>query len=731
MRKTRQRKTPRAKVPTWVLAEMGKDSQTKKGAITTTKTTTTTTTVNVQRGVKETRTTRKVHVECKASSGIGNVGKAKKSRKPRNEHHIFSKFIATSANDESKKKKKKKKALTFREREQKRIERSTSAFAQRKQNSSATTSERAIKEEKLRRKKEEEAEAAEFERRQQAARERQRKKLQERRERKRREEEKKKAQQNKMSGAASSSSSASSGRGRGGMNFAARMHAAETERRAAAAKRENKTREKTVDTTKKKTKKLPPPLPRGRRTATPKKQPPKKKRTEINVVSTKNVVATTSKTVRTPPPKKISRKSTFRDSITTMLKRAPTLPTDTETTSDGNFNCGDRVVVTTGKRAGEVAKTVEYNERTSMWKLLMEGSGDIYFRPSNAISSDLDAVPRVRNVQGKVESADSESRAEKAKEWVNDQVLVLLRTVSDLGGGDSGRTTFAKLFVRYERISDSLNGILMRAKKRGLVQYKGEMLLQRVSDAVVISLTEKGRDKLRSSSTMTRKAPKRPVANSANLSASINDLLQGDSICPPPPPVVSPSRKSPPPRRKKVKSFALCNDTLLKRSTKVAPPTPKTKKAETKRSKKMLPPRKMRKHASAKISNGALMAVAKTKGTIPSPVAVDRESAGDTKSSEDPRFAKFQKMLKMHLPALAVRAKMKREGFLESEIDACIASAQKEIASAPVRMTAREQPKFAKYAKMLRLRVPLRGVLEKMKNDGVSAEDIFAFRNNE
>ncbi|NWV19400.1 ABRA protein, partial [Origma solitaria] len=50
------------------------------------------------------------------------------------------------------------------------------------------------------------------------------------------------------------------------------------------------------------------------------------------------------------------------------------------------------------------------------------------------------------------------------------------------------QVTFGELFDRYVRISDKVVGILMRARKHGLVDFEGEMLWQGRDDNVVITL---------------------------------------------------------------------------------------------------------------------------------------------------------------------------------------------------------------------------------------------------
>ncbi|KFZ66670.1 Actin-binding Rho-activating protein [Podiceps cristatus] len=50
------------------------------------------------------------------------------------------------------------------------------------------------------------------------------------------------------------------------------------------------------------------------------------------------------------------------------------------------------------------------------------------------------------------------------------------------------QVTFGELFERYVRISDKVVGILMRARKHGLVDFEGEMLWQGRDDDVIITL---------------------------------------------------------------------------------------------------------------------------------------------------------------------------------------------------------------------------------------------------
>uniref|UniRef100_A0A673CRI2 Costars domain-containing protein n=1 Tax=Sphaeramia orbicularis TaxID=375764 RepID=A0A673CRI2_9TELE len=49
---------------------------------------------------------------------------------------------------------------------------------------------------------------------------------------------------------------------------------------------------------------------------------------------------------------------------------------------------------------------------------------------------------------------------------------------------------FGKLFEHYVTISNKLVGILLRARKQGLVDFKGEMLWQGKDDHEMITLLE-------------------------------------------------------------------------------------------------------------------------------------------------------------------------------------------------------------------------------------------------
>uniref|UniRef100_A0A8C1W0I9 Si:dkey-29b11.3 n=1 Tax=Cyprinus carpio TaxID=7962 RepID=A0A8C1W0I9_CYPCA len=73
------------------------------------------------------------------------------------------------------------------------------------------------------------------------------------------------------------------------------------------------------------------------------------------------------------------------------------------------------------------------------------------------------------------------------------EVTELCRVIMESGeSGDDGRPAvrFGTLFERYVTISNKLVGVLLRARKQGLVHFEGEMLWQGRDDGVLITLLE-------------------------------------------------------------------------------------------------------------------------------------------------------------------------------------------------------------------------------------------------
>ena len=91
-----------------------------------------------------------------------------------------------------------------------------------------------------------------------------------------------------------------------------------------------------------------------------------------------------------------------------------------------------------------------------------------------------------------VAGSETEARANKAQEWIEHEIGKLVEVLKEFGqeNGATGEVhmTFGELFERYADISDTLVGILMRAKKRKRILFDSDMLFQGVHDHIVIRL---------------------------------------------------------------------------------------------------------------------------------------------------------------------------------------------------------------------------------------------------
>ncbi|XP_018667806.2 actin-binding Rho-activating protein-like [Ciona intestinalis] len=85
-------------------------------------------------------------------------------------------------------------------------------------------------------------------------------------------------------------------------------------------------------------------------------------------------------------------------------------------------------------------------------------------------------------------------RRKKANNHIDQQIDLLCYVIRSIGEPDDVRgglsVTFGDLFQRYTRISSTLVGILIRARKRNIVHFVGEMLWQRRDDDVIITLLD-------------------------------------------------------------------------------------------------------------------------------------------------------------------------------------------------------------------------------------------------
>lgn len=90
-----------------------------------------------------------------------------------------------------------------------------------------------------------------------------------------------------------------------------------------------------------------------------------------------------------------------------------------------------------------------------------------------------------------VEGTLTEKRGRKAKDFIAANIVECCETIQSCGRQNANglyEITFGALFRTYERINDKVVGLLVRARRHGLVDFPGEMLYQRQDDNVIITL---------------------------------------------------------------------------------------------------------------------------------------------------------------------------------------------------------------------------------------------------
>ncbi|KAJ1122908.1 hypothetical protein NDU88_001381 [Pleurodeles waltl] len=91
------------------------------------------------------------------------------------------------------------------------------------------------------------------------------------------------------------------------------------------------------------------------------------------------------------------------------------------------------------------------------------------------------------------EGSATEKRGQRAHQHVRKEMEDLCLVIRDMGvqGRDGHRrVTFGRLFEHYVRVSDKVVGILLRARKHGMLDFEGEMLWQGVHDHILITLLD-------------------------------------------------------------------------------------------------------------------------------------------------------------------------------------------------------------------------------------------------
>ncbi|XP_042725569.1 actin-binding Rho-activating protein [Lagopus leucura] len=89
------------------------------------------------------------------------------------------------------------------------------------------------------------------------------------------------------------------------------------------------------------------------------------------------------------------------------------------------------------------------------------------------------------------EGTKTAERAKRAEAHIHREIrdlCFIIKTMAEPRSDGKIQVTFGELFERYVRISDKVVGILMRARKHGLVDFEGEMLWQGRDDNVIITL---------------------------------------------------------------------------------------------------------------------------------------------------------------------------------------------------------------------------------------------------
>ncbi|TNN35160.1 Actin-binding Rho-activating protein [Liparis tanakae] len=110
----------------------------------------------------------------------------------------------------------------------------------------------------------------------------------------------------------------------------------------------------------------------------------------------------------------------------------------------------------------------------------------------------VSAPPRGQGDYGRPpQGSMTEQRGREAQAHVGREVEELCEAIKNVGrpgdnDGSDGRVftvEFGELFERYATISNKLVGLLLRARRQGLLHFEGEMLWQGKDDHAVITLT--------------------------------------------------------------------------------------------------------------------------------------------------------------------------------------------------------------------------------------------------
>ncbi|XP_026084008.1 actin-binding Rho-activating protein-like [Carassius auratus] len=139
--------------------------------------------------------------------------------------------------------------------------------------------------------------------------------------------------------------------------------------------------------------------------------------------------------------------------------------------------------------------TVSVKGLTENWQKWSNDHCD--YQKNNPFSNGKVIPPQIQRGQegyGRpLEGSKTEERGKDAHSHISREVTELCRVILESReSGDDSRPAvrFGTLFERYVTISNKLVGVLLRARKQGLVHFEGEMLWQGRDDGVIITLLE-------------------------------------------------------------------------------------------------------------------------------------------------------------------------------------------------------------------------------------------------
>ena len=117
---------------------------------------------------------------------------------------------------------------------------------------------------------------------------------------------------------------------------------------------------------------------------------------------------------------------------------------------------------------------------------------------SSSSSSKYHGMLKMQDIAGHddsygrpVEGSRTEFRGKQAGVRISNEIVTLCEIIKSIGQRNPDGThsvLFGPLFEFYTKVSNKMVGMLLRARKQGLVEFEGEMLFQRRDDHVVITL---------------------------------------------------------------------------------------------------------------------------------------------------------------------------------------------------------------------------------------------------